>query len=143
VPRLVNPASGYLINANNTPFQAAGPGDELDPRAFSPLLGIETDFTNRGIRSIELLEADTSISEKSWSGSSTTPAFPVPAMPGPWLKAIAALDPGDDPDLREAQALMAGWDWTLDGRGRADAMAVLLMRLPIVSIIAGSRRRCA
>src|SRR3546814_9148697 len=46
-PALVNPASGYVINANNTPWVAAGPGDELDAAAFSPLLGIEDDMTNR------------------------------------------------------------------------------------------------
>jgi acyl-homoserine-lactone acylase len=83
VPRLVNPASGYLINANNTPFQAAGPGDELDPRAFSPLLGIETDFTNAASARSSCWRRTRRSAKKSWSGSSTTPAFPVPAMPGP------------------------------------------------------------
>ena len=36
VPALVNPRSGYVMNANNTPWVAAGPGDELDAAAFSP-----------------------------------------------------------------------------------------------------------
>src|SRR3546814_20923560 len=46
-PALVNPASGYVINANNTPWVAAGPGAELDAAAFSPLPGIEDDLPNR------------------------------------------------------------------------------------------------
>ena len=54
VPALVNPRSGYVMNANNTPWVAAGPGDELDPAAFSPLLGVEDDMTNRAVRLIEL-----------------------------------------------------------------------------------------
>src|SRR3546814_17800267 len=56
-PALVNPASGYVINANNTPWVAARPGDELDPAAFSPLLGIEDDMTNRAARLIALVDA--------------------------------------------------------------------------------------
>jgi acyl-homoserine-lactone acylase len=128
VPRLINPASGYLINANNTPFRAAGPGDELDPRSFSPLLGIETDFTNRGIRSIELMEADTSISEAELERIKYDTGFSRSSYAAPWLRRIAALDLAGDPPLREAQVLLAGWDWTLNGQGRADALALLLMR---------------
>src|SRR3546814_11353467 len=57
VPALVNPRSGYVMNSNNTPWVAAGPGDELDAAAFSPLLGIEDDMTNRAVRLIALYEA--------------------------------------------------------------------------------------
>ena len=53
VPALVNPRSGYVMNANNTPWVAAGPGSELDPAAFSPLMGIEDDMTNRAVRLID------------------------------------------------------------------------------------------
>ena len=63
VPALVNPRSGYVMNANNTPWVAAGPGDELDAAAFSPLLGIEDDMTNRATRLIELFEASGQIDE--------------------------------------------------------------------------------
>jgi acyl-homoserine-lactone acylase len=128
VPRLVNPASGYLMNANNTPFRAAGPGDELDPSAFAPELGIETDLTNRGIRSIELMEADTSIGEAELERIKYDTGFSRASYAAPWLSAVAALDLRDAPELREAQALLAQWDWALDGNGRADALALLMIR---------------
>jgi acyl-homoserine-lactone acylase len=128
VPRLVNPASGYLMNANNTPFRAAGPTSELNAAAFSPLLGIETDVTNRGIRSIELMEADASISEAELERIKYDTAFSRGSYLTPWLRTIAALDLRREPQLREAQALLAAWDWNLDGRGRADALACLLAR---------------
>src|SRR3546814_13929246 len=57
VPALVNPRSGYVMNANNTPWVAAGPGDEPDAEAFSPLLGIEDDMTKRVVGQITLFEA--------------------------------------------------------------------------------------
>ena len=128
VPRLVNPASGYLINANNTPFRAAGPTSELNPGAFSPLLGIETDFTNRGVRSIELMEADPSISEAELERIKYDTTFSRSSYLATWLRAIAALDVRDQPELRQAQALLASWDWNLDGKGPADALACLLIR---------------
>jgi acyl-homoserine-lactone acylase len=100
-PRLVNPASGYLINANNTPFRAAGPGDELSPSAFSTLLGIETDLTNRGLRSIELMEADASISEAELERIKYDTGFSRRSYAGPWLRRIAALELSGEPAMRE------------------------------------------
>lgn len=59
-PANIDPASGFLMNANNTPYLAAGQGSEIAPQ--NPLLGVETDTTNRGRRAMELLSADGSIS---------------------------------------------------------------------------------
>jgi acyl-homoserine-lactone acylase len=128
VPRIVNPASGYIINANNTPFLAAGPGSELDPAAFPARMGIETDSTNRGIRSIELMEADRSISEAELEVIKYDTGFSRRSYLTDWMQAIAALDLRGAGELREAQALLATWDWTLDGRGSADALALLVTR---------------
>ena len=128
-PKNINPGSGYLVNSNNTPFVAAGPGDELDPRAFSPLMGIELDMTNRIRRAIDLFEDvdgpvtwpvlwrikyDTGYSRESYAGA--------------WMKALLALDPRGDRRLAKAQELLAQWDWKLDGKGRGDALALTVLR---------------
>ena len=47
-PKNIDPPSGFLVNANNTPYQAAGAGSEMPPQP--PLLGVETDTTNRATR---------------------------------------------------------------------------------------------
>ncbi|WP_448502984.1 penicillin acylase family protein [Sphingomonas sp.] len=128
VPKNINPTSGYIINANHSPFVAAGPSSELRRQDFSPLLGIEEDMTNRGVRSIELMEAhpvvsqatleaikfDTSVSRNSWAGR--------------WFEAMLALDPQGDKAVADAQALLRRWDWNYDGQGPADALAVLVLR---------------
>ncbi|MFM5949017.1 MAG: penicillin acylase family protein, partial [Novosphingobium sp.] len=54
-PHLINPASGYLYNSNNTPLLAAGPGSELDPAKIPALWGVELDLTNRTRRAARLL----------------------------------------------------------------------------------------
>lgn len=128
VPALINPASGYVMNANNTPFIAAGPGDELNPETFSPLMGVENDQTNRSLRSIQLLEATGKIGEAEIRRIKYDTAYVQAGYAKDWLDKIAALDLADDPQLSKAQDLLAKWDWDLDGRGPADALALMMLR---------------
>ncbi|WP_431468899.1 penicillin acylase family protein [Sphingosinithalassobacter sp. LHW66-3] len=128
VPRIINPASGFIMNANNTPFLAAGRGSELSPADFSPLLGIETDFTNRGIRAVELLEADRSISRAELEAIKYDTAVSRNSWWPQWIAQLLAVDPQGDADLRRAQALIREWDWDQDGEGAADALMTLLLK---------------
>ena len=128
VPALVNPRSGYVINANNTPWVAAGPGDELDAAAFSPLLGIEDDMTNRAVRLIELFEASGQIDEARLKAIKYDTAYSRRGYAKAWMDRLLALDTKDDPALARAQELLRAWDWTLDGRGKGDALALMVLR---------------
>lgn len=131
VPALVNPASGYVMNANNTPYIAAGPGDELKPDNFSPLLGVESDETNRSRRSIALLEranADGKITDAELWAIKYDTGYEKAGYAKDWLARIAALDLKDSAKLLKAQQLLAQWDWNLDGKGAADALALMVLR---------------
>ena len=128
VPALVNPASGYVINANNTPWVAAGPGDELDAAAFSPLLGIEDDMTNRATRLIALFEASGQIDEARLKAIKYDTAYARTGYAKAWIDKLLALDTKGDPALAEAQALLRKWDWNLDGKGHGDALALMVLR---------------
>jgi acyl-homoserine-lactone acylase len=130
MPKVVNPASGWVVNSNNTPFLAAGPGSELDPKSFSPLLGIERRTTNRIVRAIELLSAEKGpISPDRLLQIKFDTAYSHAGFAGPWVAKIMALDLKREPDLQRAQLLLATWDWNSDGNGRADALAESLMHL--------------
>ena len=74
------------------------------------------------------MEADRSISEAELERIKYDTGFSRNSYLAGWMRAIAALDLGREPALRQAQALLASWDWTLDGRGRADALACLVIR---------------
>ncbi|WP_373490114.1 acylase [Parasphingorhabdus sp.] len=131
VPALVNPASGYIMNANNTPYIAAGPGNELKPDNFSPLLGVEDDQTNRSRRSIVLLEqanADGTITDAELWAIKYDTGYEKAGYAKDWLDKIAALDLKDSAKLQKAQILLSGWDWSLDGKGTADALALMVLR---------------
>ncbi len=126
-PALVNPASGYVMNANNTPFSAAGPGDELDPAAFDPRMGIELDHTNRDLRAIALMEQPGPINEARLERIKYDTGYDRTSYAGAFMAQITALRP-TDARSRQAQALLGQWDWSLDGRGRADALALTVLR---------------
>jgi acyl-homoserine-lactone acylase len=127
-PKIVDPASGFVQNANNTPFLAAGPGSEMDPLAYSPYLGIERGMTNRGLRATELLAADTSITPQELLAIKMDMMYSKKSWVGAWMASFAALDLKDAPELAEAQKLLASWDWSSDGKGRADALAERIIR---------------
>jgi acyl-homoserine-lactone acylase len=127
-PKIVNPASGFVQNANNTPFLAAGPGSEMDPSAYSPYLGIELGMTNRGLRATELLAADTSITPQELLAIKMDMIYSKKSWVGAWMASFAALDLKDAPELAEAQKLLARWDWSSDGKGSADALAERIIR---------------
>jgi len=128
VPALVNPGSGYVMNANNGPWVAAGPGDELDPAAFSPLLGIEDDDTNRSVRAIELFEAAGQIDAAQLKAIKFDTGYARASYARVWMDKLLALDAQGDKQIAAAQALLRQWDWQLDGRGKGDALALMLLR---------------
>lgn len=129
MPQIVNPASGFVFNANNTPFVAAGPGSELNPGNFSPLLGIERRTTNRMVRANELLSVDTSITPKELLAIKFDTAYSRNSFAGVWMAKIMALDLSNEPDLLAAQKLLGTWDWNSDGNAKADALGEAMMHL--------------
>jgi acyl-homoserine-lactone acylase len=128
VPRNVNPASGFLINANNSPYQAAGPGSEIPPQP--PLLGVETDTTNRGDRALELMSAVPSISEEELKRIKFDTGVAKGGYLEAWFKELIAVDPHGDNLVADARELLSQWDWNWDGKGPADSLAFSILRSP-------------
>ena len=128
MPKLIDPPSGFVTNANNTPFLSAGPGSELKPESFSPLLGIERRLTNRGIRAVELLSADSSVTPEELLRIKFDTRYSQKSYVKPWIDALLAVKTDNDPELAKAQALLRSWDYSSDGVGGADALAEVLIR---------------
>ncbi len=128
-PLYLDPPSGWLANSNNTPFVATGAGDNLDPSAFSPLLGIETYMTNRAYRFRDRFAAlgSAKISRADLLSIKFDKAYSHEGWAGVWLARVLAVDPKGDKDVAAAQALLRTWDWKLDGANRADALAMFVL----------------
>ena len=128
VPQVIDPKSGFVFNSNNTPFIAAGPGSELDPKAFAPELGIETDVTNRTRRAVKLLSATNPIGRSQLEAIKYDRGYERVGYVAWMLDAIARLDVKDDADLTRAQALIGHWDLQADGHNPGDALAVMVLK---------------
>ena len=126
-PHLINPASGFLFNSNNTPLVAAGPGSELDPAMIPAIWGVETDLTNRSRRAAKLLSMPGPISRERLLQIKFDTGYEREGYVAVMLDGIAKLDLRGDLQLARAQALLGTWDLTADGQGPADALAVMVL----------------
>jgi len=128
-PMVVDPPSGWVANSNNNPFLSTAPADEPDPRAFPAEMGVERFVTNRALRYQALFAAlgDRPISREDLLRIKFDKGYEKSGWAGRWLARIAAVDTGKAPDLAAAQKLLAGWDWTLDGKGAADTLVTVVL----------------
>lgn len=127
IPHYLDPASGFLWNANNTPFRAAGASD-LSPSDVPPLWGVELTMTNRARRAEKLFAGMNKIGLKEIETVKYDTAWERAGYVARLLDGIAALDLSDDPVLAKAQKLLGTWDFNSDGQGAADALALLVLR---------------
>lgn len=61
LPQIKNPTSGFIQNANSTPFLTTTGNENPNPAAYSEVLGIDTQMTNRAYRALVLFGGDDSI----------------------------------------------------------------------------------
>lgn len=126
LPRVVNPASGWLYNSNNTPFTAAGVGSDLVPAAFSPTLGIELKQTNRSRRAYKLLSEAGVIDRAALEAIKYDTAYAREGYVARLFDALEGLKA--EGQTAKARDLLLSWDFTADGKGAADAIAMLMLR---------------
>ena len=126
IPKIVNPASGWLYNSNNTPFTAAGAGSDLDPAAFSPTLGIELKQTNRSRRAYKLLSEAGVLDRAALERIKYDTGYERDGYVARLFEALETMPAKGE--LAKARDLLLSWDFTSDGKGPADAIAMLMIR---------------
>lgn len=127
IPKLINPTSGWLYNANNEPYTAAGAGSDLSRDAFSPVLGIEEKQTNRSRRAYRLLsEAEGPLDRAALERIKYDTAYERAGYVADMFDALESMEAQGE--LAEARDLLLTWDFTADNKGAADALALLMIR---------------
>ncbi len=126
LPMVVNPASGFVFNANNTPFRASAPADNADPAAYSLRYGIEHFMTNRGRRLLALLNTRTPLGYADVKRIKFDLAYAPDSEEARLMREIAELDTANDPLLAQAQKLLGTWDLRTNRDNRAAALGVLV-----------------
>ncbi|HRE61225.1 MAG TPA: penicillin acylase family protein [Micropepsaceae bacterium] len=140
VPRIIDPASGYLVNGNSSPFLATrGPGS-LDPASFPEEMGLDLQVTNRVQRFLDLFEADTSISGDEFIAIKMDRTYGPAGLMADLRNQILAMDFGGDPLLVEAQKVLADWNLRADLSSRGMALALMTATPVLLPLFEGKPR---
>ncbi len=128
LPQYVNPASGWLYNSNNTPFTAAGPGSDLNPQDYTPELGVELKQTNRSRQAWTLLSIASRVDRAALERIKYDTAYDRAGYIADLWNMLETMDLSGETELDAARDLLLEWDFNADGYGRADALALLMIK---------------
>lgn len=124
-PSVVAPRSGYVVNANHTPFESSAPEDNPDPALYPPHLGIDRRTTNRGIRIQDLYGGDDSITAEEFVAYKMDASYSPQSRLRRLIARLIETEAGsDDPDMRAALDVLAAWDGSTERDNRSAALAV-------------------
>jgi acyl-homoserine lactone acylase PvdQ len=121
-PNVVNPASGWVYNANNWPWSAAGEGSSPRRESFPRYVETGAEETARGFHALRVLEGKT-----DWTRSSlTAAAFDsyLPAFERMIPPLLAAYDQAPSDKLAEPIAALRAWDYRWGAESVPTALAV-------------------
>ncbi len=125
VPKIFNPESGFVFNANNTPYLATDGGDNLNAASFPVSMGLETRQTNRSLRLFELAKETPSISREDLLRIKFDTRYSVNSLAAAAQHTIAAHDFGSDQALTDAAGFLGEWDLETNASNRHTALGVL------------------
>lgn len=126
LPSVTNPPSGFVHSANQSPFQVSSEGSNPVISEYPTESGWPTRMTNRAVRGLELLEANTAISMTDFSKIKHDNAYSPRYRGHAFLESIATLAP-ESADEAEALTLIRGWDLHTDKDNRHAALGVCIL----------------
>jgi len=127
MPQVHDPASGFLVNANSTPFEVTTGEGNPDPARWPAAFGIETHLTNRALRALELLGNDNEVTGEEFHRYKFDQAYSARSAMAYRRTALLGAAPPQDPLAREGRELLARWDLKADAENPATALAVLTL----------------
>ena len=132
LPQVINPASGYLHSANQTPFRVSAEADNPNKDDYGIEDGFPTRMTNRADRGLELLAELDSISEQQFYDIKHDKKYSVNSRAYAYLQQAASADLSDIQsdslqNYQAAQTLIANWDLSTDIENRGAALSACVL----------------
>ena len=124
VPMVVNPRSGYVVNANHPPYETSGEGDNPDPQDFPAHYGVDTRTTNRGIRIQALYGTDDSITEEEFLSYKMDDIYAENSRVMELVRSLIEMET-DDPLLEQAINVLQDWNGAAQIDNRSAALVLL------------------
>jgi penicillin amidase/acyl-homoserine-lactone acylase len=139
LPRIENPASGFIQNCNSTPYRTTiGPENPREEN-YSPTLGIETRMTNRALRALELFGGDNSITEEEFYRYKYDMTYSKESEVAHLVRQILDAPPSDDPVVSEAADVLREWDLRTNPENTSAAIAVLTVQPILMAEFRGEK----
>ena len=115
LPQVIQPESGYIYNANHTPFRSSDSLDNPDQEQFSKNMGFETYDNNRSTRLKELIDQYDRVSYADFKRIKYDRQYPKPFVFS-WMDInhLDGLNPSAYPELEELIGILQNWDRKAD-----------------------------
>ncbi|MFL3645418.1 MAG: acylase [Cellvibrionales bacterium] len=128
LPQVLNPSSGYLHSANQSPFRVTGEGDNPVAADYRIEDGFPTRMTNRADRGLELFAELGTISEDEFFQIKHDKVYSANSRAIGFLNRALDLDLAVGPaHYRHAQQLIAEWDRSTDVDSRGAALSACII----------------
>ncbi len=125
LPQYINPKSGYLFNTNNTPFNASGAADNLNPKDFDETMGYELNDNNRSTRFQELIGQFNKLSYDDFKRIKYDNQLPNKLHYLSNVDALFQLNPNEFPTLKPLINSIQNWDKKADVDSKGAACFVV------------------
>ncbi len=129
LPQVLNPASGYLLNTNNSCFNVTGQGDNPVPQNYNPTWGYGTERNNRSIMAHYLLAQKQKYDYNEFKeikyNNAFNDSFYDYALDNTRL--MFELDPKKYPDLAEALQVINRWNRHTNVDNKEAALVVMAL----------------
>lgn len=129
--QVVNPPCGWVFNANNQPFNATAPEDNIKVETINKTMGYETVDNNRSLRFPFLMKDYDEVSYQDF----TKMKYDQHWMPAPSysynmsnVEDLFNMDAQKYPEIREVIELLANWDRSADVNSVGASVFVLVLR---------------
>ena len=111
LPQVISPTSGFVYNANHSPFKSSGTSDNPNPKDFSKTMNFETYDNNRSTRLLTLLQEKEHISYERFKRIKYDHQLPTPLQYNYMdLNVLFEMSPEDYPEVGVLLKDIHNWD---------------------------------
>ena len=141
LPKLRNPSSGIVFNANNAPFRATNGSDNLIKENFDATFGLQDNDTNRSLRLMELTQDMQTISRDRLLEIKFDKAYSERSIAADVIEEILAEDWSADSNLHNAAEVLREWNLDTSADNRQAALGVLSTMGHVTSSLTGKKAK--
>lgn len=127
LPQVVNPQSGFVFSANQTPFNVTSEAENPAESSFAPEHGFQMDMTNRAHRGLALFsQMGPTISAEEFSAIKHDKFYSPATHYVAYLQKIAEQEFANA-QLAEAQTVLGSWDLGTDVDNTSAALGTCIL----------------